>query len=230
MGGRLRFYSEIDERLTRNRRLSVVPLAIEPVDNRVGAGSRQVTEGMSSLPMGKVLPERPRIQYGYRGTYHHGAYRATLEVSGKLPILRERPQAERVTESKCLQRKPKGMRAARKGIGGLLPGAESRSSKARVSDGALSPTQKTRCTTACCWAVETSTTGVKAVQGLTRPCADLAEFNDDDARAIASPDRAWFNTPCADLAEFNDDDARAIASPDRACAKTDFLYGPFDFW
>ena len=33
----------------------------------------------------------------------------------------------------------------------------------------------TRCTTACCWAVETPTTGVKTVKGLTRPCADLVE-------------------------------------------------------
>ena len=33
----------------------------------------------------------------------------------------------------------------------------------------------TRCTTACCWAVETPTTGVKTVKGLTRPCADPVE-------------------------------------------------------
>ena len=61
------------------------------------------------------------------------------EVSGKLPILRERRQAVRVAESKCLQRTPKGVRAARKGAGGLLPGAESRSSAVRVFDGTLKP-------------------------------------------------------------------------------------------
>jgi hypothetical protein len=61
------------------------------------------------------------------------------EVSGKLPILRERQQAVRVAESKCLQRTSKGVRAARKGIGGLLPGAESRSSEVRVSDGMHEP-------------------------------------------------------------------------------------------
>ena len=61
------------------------------------------------------------------------------EVSGKTPILRERRQAVRVAESKCLQRTPKGVRAARKGAGGLLPGAESRSSTVRVFDGTLEP-------------------------------------------------------------------------------------------
>ena len=60
-------------------------------------------------------------------------------MSGKLPILRERQQAVRVAESKCLWRTPKGVRAARKGIGGLLPGAGSRSSAVRVFDGTLDP-------------------------------------------------------------------------------------------
>ena len=45
----------------------------------------------------------------------------------------------RVAESKCLQRTPKGVRAARKGTGGLLPGAENRSSEVRVSDGMPEP-------------------------------------------------------------------------------------------
>ena len=45
----------------------------------------------------------------------------------------------RVAESKCLQRTSQGVRAARKGIGGLLPGAESRSSEVRVSDGMHEP-------------------------------------------------------------------------------------------
>ena len=48
-------------------------------------------------------------------------------------------QAERVTELKCLHRSPKGDRAARKGISGLLPGVESWSSEERVSDGMLKP-------------------------------------------------------------------------------------------
>lgn len=60
-------------------------------------------------------------------------------MSGKSPILRERRQTVRATESKCLRRIPKGVRAARKGIGGMLPGAETRSSPARVSDGRLAP-------------------------------------------------------------------------------------------
>ena len=61
------------------------------------------------------------------------------EVSGKLLILRERQQAVRVTELKCLQRTSKGVRAARKGTKGLLPGVESWSSQARVFDGMLKP-------------------------------------------------------------------------------------------
>ncbi len=61
------------------------------------------------------------------------------KVSGKLLIPRERQQTMRVTESKCLRRRPKGVRSARKGIEGPLPGVESRSSEARVSDGRLKP-------------------------------------------------------------------------------------------
>ena len=60
---------EIDERRTGDRRSSVVPPAMEPVDNRVGAGSYQATEGVSRCPASGMLPERPRIQCGYRGTY-----------------------------------------------------------------------------------------------------------------------------------------------------------------
>ena len=51
--------------------------------------------------------------------------------------------------------------------------------------------------------METSTTGVKVMKGVTRPCADFAESKDVDAKAITSQHRA--------------------------CAKTDF-YGSFDFW
>ena len=113
---------------------------MEPVDNRVGAGSYQVTEGVGRCPTSGILPERPRIQCGYRGTCQHGCTTVRHnEVSGKLPILRERQQAVRVAESKCLQRTPKGVRAARKGTRGLLPGAESWSSQVRVFDGTLEP-------------------------------------------------------------------------------------------
>ena len=48
-------------------------------------------------------------------------------------------QVIRVAESKCLHRSPKGDRAARKGISGLLPEVESSSSEVRVSDGMLKP-------------------------------------------------------------------------------------------
>jgi hypothetical protein len=62
---------EIDERRTGDRRSSVVPPAVEPVDNRVGAGSCHVTEGVRRCPTSGILPERPRIQCGYRGTYQN---------------------------------------------------------------------------------------------------------------------------------------------------------------
>lgn len=65
--------------------------------------------------------------------------RLLSEVSGKLLIPRERQQTMRVTESKCLRRRLKGVRSARKGIGGPLPGVENRSSEERVSDGRLKP-------------------------------------------------------------------------------------------
>ena len=45
----------------------------------------------------------------------------------------------RVTESKCLQRSPKGDRAAREGTSEILPGVESWSSEERVFDGTLDP-------------------------------------------------------------------------------------------
>jgi len=130
---------EIDERLTRDRRSSVVPLAVEPVDNRVGAGSHQGTQGVSRCPISGIRPARSRIQCGYRETYQTTVVLTVHEVSGKLPILRERQQAARAAESKCLQRTPQGVRAARKGTGRTLPGAESRPSAVRVSDGVLEP-------------------------------------------------------------------------------------------
>ena len=45
----------------------------------------------------------------------------------------------RATESKCLLRTSQDVRAARKGIEELLPGAANRSSEARVFDGMLKP-------------------------------------------------------------------------------------------
>lgn len=59
--GRPALAREINERLTEERRSSVVALAMKPAGNRVGAGSCQVTEGVSRWPTSGVLPERPRI-------------------------------------------------------------------------------------------------------------------------------------------------------------------------
>ena len=113
---------------------------MKPVDNRVGTGSHQVTDGVSRLSTSGVLPERPRIQYGYRGTCQVRRMPCdTYEVSGKLLIFRERQQAVRAAESKCLHRTPQGVRAARKGTRGLLPRAGNWSSQARVFDGTLQP-------------------------------------------------------------------------------------------
>ena len=113
---------------------------MRPVDNRVGTGRHQVTDGKSRCPISGVLPERPRIQYGYRGTYQDGLTPSdTPSVREVADSFGRGQQAARVTELKCLHRSPKGDRAARKGISGLLPGVESWSSEVRVSDGMLKP-------------------------------------------------------------------------------------------
>jgi hypothetical protein len=113
---------------------------MKPVDNRVGTGRHQVTDGKSRCPISGVLPERPRIQYGYRGTCYHGLTPCdTPSVREVADSFGRGQQAARVTELKCLHRSPKGDRAARKGISGLLPGVESWSSEVRVSDGMLKP-------------------------------------------------------------------------------------------
>ena len=116
---------------------------MKPVDNRVGAGSHQVTHGVSCCPTSRILPARSRIQCGYRGTYQQLAWltrsaenRSVREVADSFG---RGQQAARVTELKCLHRSPKGDRAARKGISGLLPEVESGSSEVRVSDGMLKP-------------------------------------------------------------------------------------------
>ena len=124
-------------------------------------------------------------------------------MSGKLPILRERQQALRVAESKCLQRTSKGVRAARKGIGGLLPGAESRSSEVRVSDGMHEPIP----------------------EDSLHYCLLLG---DGDINDRGEGDEG-FNTPvCRPRGVQKTSKRGPSPGQDRACAKTDFflLAGP----
>ena len=127
------------------------------------------------------------------------------EVSGKLLILRERQQAVRAAESKCLQRTSKGVRAARKGIGGLLPGAESRSSEARVFDGTLEPTPE-------------DSLHYRLLLG----DGDINDRGEGDEGS---------NTPvCRPRGVQKTMKRGPSPSQDRACAKTDSIYyGPFDF-
>ena len=120
------------------------------------------------------------------------------EVSGKLPILRERQQAVRAAELKCLQRTSKGVRAARKGIGGLLPGAESRSSEARVSDGMLEPIP----------------------EDSLHYCLLLGGGDTNDR----GEDGEGFNSPVCRPRGVQKTSKRGPSSgQDRACAKTDFF-------
>ena len=121
------------------------------------------------------------------------------EVSGKLPILRERQQAVRVTESKCLQRTSKGVRAARKGTRGLLPGVESWSSEARVFDGTLKPNP----------------------ENSLHYCLLLGGGDTNDR----GEDGEGFNTPvCRPRGVQKTMKRGPSPSQDRACAKTGFLH------
>ena len=115
--------------------------------NRLGTGGHGVTEGMSCGPGRRVLPERSRIQYGYRETYSStrsatGIWKLVsgkYSCCGRLRLAKVGTQTERVTELKCLQLAPNGAGAARKGAGGRSPRIENRSSAERVSDGILKP-------------------------------------------------------------------------------------------
>ncbi len=127
------------------------------------------------------------------------------EVSGKLLILRERQQAVRAAESKCLQRTSKGVRAARKGTRGLLPGVESWSSEARVFDGTLKPNPEN-----------------SLHNGLLLGDGDINDRGEGDEGS---------NTPvCRPRGVQKTLKRGPSPSQDRTCAKTDSIYyGPFDF-
>ena len=124
------------------------------------------------------------------------------EVSGKLLILRERQQAVRATESKCLQRTSKGVRAARKGTRGLLPGVESWSSQVRVFDGTFKPNP----------------------EDSLHYCLLLGD-GDINNRGEGGE---GFNMPvCRPRGVQKTSKRGPSPSQDRACAKTDHFYGPF---
>ena len=169
---------------------------MEPVDNRVGAGSYQVTEGVGRCPTSGILPERPRIQCGYRGTCHHGALPCnTTKCPGRRqPFGGGAKPCVRQSRSAYNGRR-KAFELPERGPGDCFPEQKAGRVRRECSTGRSSQTQKTRCTTACCWAMETSTTGVKAMKGLTRPCADLVE---SERTLMRGPSSGW----------------------DRACAKT----------
>ena len=122
--------------------------------------------------------------------------RLLSEVSGKLLIPRERQQTMRATESKCLRRRPKGVRSARKGIEGPLPGVESRSSEARVSDGTLRPDS----------------------EGSLHYSLLLGGGDTNDS----GKGDEGFNTP---VCSFGMQSPKSIICQYRTCAKTDFMIG-----
>jgi hypothetical protein len=111
-------------------------------------------------------------------------------------------QAARVTELKCLHRSPKGDRAARKGISGLLPGVESWSSEVRVSDGMLKPNP----------------------EDSLHYCLLLG---DGDINNRGEGDEAFNTRVCRLRGAQKASMRRPSPSQDRACAKTDLFYGPF---
>ena len=168
---------EIDERRTGDRRSSVVPPAMEPADNRVGAGSCQVTEGVSRCPTSGMLPERPRIQCGYRGTYRTRWILPcdTTKCPGSCQSFGSGNKPCVWQSRSAYNGRRKAFELPERGPGDCFPEQKAGRARRECSTGHSSQTQKTRCTTACCWAVQTPTTGVKAMKGLTRPCADLVE-------------------------------------------------------
>src|SRR5689334_1235782 len=101
---------------------------MKQADNRMGTASRQATEGVRRCPTTQSCPE----DHGFDAVIVKRA--DTSKCPGSCQSS-ERQQTVCATELKCLQRSPQGDRAARKGIVDLLPGAEKRSSAARVFDG-----------------------------------------------------------------------------------------------
>lgn len=162
----------------------------------MGTASRQATESMRRRPPAQCGSE----DHGFDAVIVKRApwlKSQVPEVSGKLPIRKERQQAVCVTESKCLLRSPQGDRAARKGIVDLFPGAEKRSSAVRVSDGRLEPTPED-----------------SLHYSLLLGDGDINNRGEGDEGS---------NTPVCRLAEAVNL-ARAITRPDRACAKAGLFY------
>ena len=176
--GRSALFGVIDERLTGTRRSSVAVPAVTPADNRVEAGSRQVTEGVSCRSTGRILPERPRILYSYRGTYRMWLVSHTTLVKwpgSDRSCGKDHKRYVSQSRSACSGRR-KVFVLPERGSGDCFPEQKAGRARRKSSTEGSSQTQKVRGTTACCWAVETPTTGAKTVKGLTRPCADLAEL------------------------------------------------------
>ena len=121
---------------------------------------------------------------------------------GSCQSFARRQQAVRVTESKCLHRTPKGVRAARKGTRRLLPGVESWSSQVRAFDGMLKPNP----------------------EDSLHYCLLLG---DGDINNRGEGDEAFNTRVCRLRGAQKASMRRPSPSQDRACAKTDPFYGPF---
>lgn len=124
-----------------------------------------------------MLLGRLRIRCGYRET-------CPLAYEPTLGSVREVAYPQGAASNRVCDRVEvptangrKAFALPERGSWNCFPEQESDRARRECPTGDSSQTQKTRCTTACCWAMETSTTEVKAVKGLTRPCADLPVTN-----------------------------------------------------
>jgi hypothetical protein len=153
---------------------SSVAGAMKPADNRVGAVSRQATKGVRRCPTTQCCPE----DHGFDAVIVKRAHRRLPPTCRSVRAVANL----RSGNKPCVQQsrsaysdRRKAFALPERGLWTCFP--EQRNDRARreFPTGRSSLTQKTRCTTACCWAMETSTTGVKAMKGLTRLCADLVE-------------------------------------------------------
>ena len=141
----------------------------------MGTASRQVTESVRRRPPAQCRSEDHGLNAVLVKRVHWrenanslGSVREVANPKGtaanRVCNRVEVPTAIAARWSRC----PKG------DLWTCFPEQSSGRAKLERPTGGSNRTQKARCTTACCWAMETSTTEVKVMKGLTRPCADLA--------------------------------------------------------
>lgn len=139
----------------------------------MGTRGRQATEGVRRCPTAQCCPEDHRFNavivkraprrkptLGSVREVAHPRGAATNRVCSRVEV----PTAIAARRSRLPAR----------GSWTCFPEQKSDRARRECPTGDSTRTQKAHCTNACCWAMETSTTGVKVMKGLTRPCADPA--------------------------------------------------------